>query len=446
MAKQETTDTGVTTKGPYVHPDFPELSEEVLKAKARAFNIDDHLVALTFAEPFYGDVIRALHKTMTDAVPTAGVVCSNDMLSMYYNPMFLGAYSPRVVRGIMMHEAMHLVLQHTTTRRYEPFAIWNWATDLAINGSIAKDMLPDCGLFPGHPLKLPANFDSFPEERQQQLLRISSLIESFPDNLSSEQYFGLLMDNQDVQDMMGEESGLEGLGEMDDHGQWGDLSDEEREWMKAKVHQVVKEATEKADSKNTWGSVPAEMREEIRRLVKGEIDWKAVLRRFTGYSYRADRMTSVYRANRKYPGIHPGHSRDYKPRLAVYIDQSGSVGDETLELFFGELGSLSSRVEITVYHFDTSVDGDSKAIWKRGKIPRPHRTRCGGTCFDAPTAHAAKGGFDGYIICTDGGAPKPARSKTRRCWVLGPGDELAFDDVDRRDTVVKMKRPGIQRS
>lgn len=439
-AQPETTDTGHVTKGPYVHPDFPELSEAELKDRANRFNIDDHLVSLAFSEPFYGDIIRALHKTATDAVPTAGVICKDDVLHLYYNKLFMAGYNPKVVRGILMHEAMHLVLEHTTSRRYEPHMIWNWATDLAINGSLPGDMLPECGIIPGRALKFPADFNTWSAERQETMKKISTLIEGLPDNLSSEQYFGILMEDPDVQDMMSQ-GGSGGVGEMDDHDGWDQLSDEEREYIASKVRQIVKNAVDKADSKNSWGSIPAHMREEIRRKVRGEIDWRTVLRRFVGYTHRADRMSSVYRANRKYPGIHAGHSRDYKPRLAVYVDQSGSVSDESLELFFGEMASLSSRVEITVFHFDTEVDEESKTIWRRGApIPTPHRTRCGGTCFDAPTKHANAQKFDGYIIMTDGGAARPERSRKRRCFVLGPGDELAYADPDTRDVVVKMKR------
>ena len=79
-----------------------------------------------------------------------------------------------------------------------------------------------------------------------------------------------------------------------------------------------------------------------------------------------DRLSSVYRMNRKYAGIHPGHARDYKPTLNCYIDQSGSMSDEDIILCFGELANLSHRVDIVVYHFDTEVDESSKQTWKKG--------------------------------------------------------------------------------
>ena len=45
--------------------------------------------------------------------------------------------------------------------------------------------------------------------------------------------------------------------------------------------------------------------------------------------------------------------------------------------------------------------------------------------------------FDGYIVMTDGGAEKPKTCISKRCWVLLPNTQLAFQP-DKRDTVVKM--------
>lgn len=127
----------------------------------------------------------------------------------------------------------------------------------------------------------------------------------------------------------------------------------------------------------------------------------------------------------------------------MYIDQSGSVGDKELELAFGELRSLAKRTEFTTFHFDTEVDEKSETLWKKNRCPAASRTRFGGTDFDCVTKHANKNRnrFDGYIIITDGEAPKPKPSKLKRCWMITPGRQLLFA-ADRIDSVCKMKWPG----
>jgi predicted metal-dependent peptidase len=87
------------------------------------------------------------------------------------------------------------------------------------------------------------------------------------------------------------------------------------------------------------------------------------------------------------------------------------------------------------------VDEKSETVWKKGRTPKAHRTRCGGTDFTCVTKHANKnrGRFDGYIIVSDGEAEKPPPSKLKRCWLIVPGRKLIFTP-DKRDYVAHMKK------
>ena len=140
----------------------------------------------------------------------------------------------------------------------------------------------------------------------------------------------------------------------------------------------------------------------------------------------------------------PGAKRGYTSSVATYIDQSGSVSDRELALCFGELKNLAKNTEFTCYHFDTEIDEKSKQVWKRAKTPNAHRTRGGGTCFKAPTAHAVKNrkNFDGYIILTDGYAADPGPSRIPRAWVITPdGAVQDWMNTYKKDIVVQMKWP-----
>jgi predicted metal-dependent peptidase len=272
--------------------------------------------------------------------------------------------------------------------------------------------------------------------------KFSELIESLPLDLSSEEYFSILMNDPNVQEMIKSGKDEENLSSesMDTHEGWDEMSEEEREYVSGKVREIVKAAQERADSDNRWGSVPNHMKEEIRKKVRGEINWKSVLRQFVGCTQRADRMSSVYRLNKKYPGVHSGSSRDYKPTINIYLDQSGSVTDDWIALFFGELANLAHRVEFKLFYFDTEVDEENAFVWRRGAFPKQLRTRCGGTDFEAPTRHAHQSKCEGYLILTDGGADKPSSSRIRRAWVIVPGQELAFNNPDQKDVIIKMKK------
>jgi predicted metal-dependent peptidase len=227
---------------------------------------------------------------------------------------------------------------------------------------------------------------------------------------------------------------------MDDHEGWDSMTDEERELVKGKVKQALADAVRECDRNGQWGSVSADMRGTLRDMVANDIPWQAVLKQFCGLLRRSDRSTNVRRLNRKYPGIHPGWQKGYTSSIAVYIDQSGSVSDSELELLFANLRGLAKKTEFTTFHFDTEVDEKSEATWRGGKTPKKLRTRCGGTCFKAPTKHANKNSsrFDGYLILTDGEAGDPGPSRLKRGWIIVPGQKLYFE-ASKRDFVMNMK-------
>ncbi len=420
--------------------DIP-AAETVSDEEAARFRLDSHLLNLMWDEPFFSSVLRPITKIRTDKIPTAGVSSKDGSITMWWNPKFVAALSKKEVKGLLKHECYHLVFDHTTTRKNEPHILWNYGTDLAINSVIPEDELPDCGLIPGRPF--PDLTDEQKEKMGAQAVQryqlVSDKIASFPKEQSSEWYFSRLLEDEDVSNAIQEsEAGEFEIGAMDSHEGWGDMNEEERELIRGKIKQSLSDAVKKADSKNAWGSVPASMRGQIREMVSNEVDWRSVLKSAVGNKKRAGRDTSVRRLNRKYPGVHPGSRRKYTSSWAVYVDQSGSVDDESLSLLFGELSQLAKRTSFDVYYFDTEVDVDSKFTWKKGSRVSPKRTRCGGTDFESPTrhAHGMMDKYDGYIILTDGYAPKPAPSRMRRVWIVTPDGELQFDKG--RDISIQM--------
>ena len=137
-------------------------------------------------------------------------------------------------------------------------------------------------------------------------------------------------------------------------------------------------------------------------------------------SQRANRSSSIKRINRRYAYVHPGRKANRVARVAVSIDQSGSVDDGMLAKFFAELGKLAEIAEFVVVPFDTRVDESKVYTWKKGQKRNVERVLSGGTDFDAPTEYVNGQGFDGHIVLTDMMAPKPKPSKCQRMWMTTP--------------------------
>jgi len=280
--------------------------------------------------------------------------------------------------------------------------------------------------------------DNMTDEEIGNFEKLSELIANFPKNKTSEYYFEKLINNKDVKQYLEQMQNNLPIG-FDDHDGWDNISEEEKELLKGKIKEIVKDAVQESEIRN-WGSISSETRKQIYKMISNKISWESLLKRFCGYTKKDERRSSIRRLNRKYPGIHPGSKKIYRPMIAVYIDESGSVSNNELELFYAELDNLSRTTDFYLYKFDHIVDDKNGFIWKKNKRPNIKRTLTGGTCFDAVTKHAQLNNkrFDGYIILTDGGAPKPRSSlRMKRCWVLAKNCKLIFDN-DKSDIVINM--------
>jgi predicted metal-dependent peptidase len=401
-------------------------------------DLTPYINALLLNEQFFGHIFRHVNFSPDEKIPTAGVAVSDGDFHMYWSPEFLSSLSNKQLFGLLKHEAFHLIFQHCTTRRLTPHAVANLAADLAINCGIPSDELPVGGFVPGeHHVNLDGSKDTS---------ATAKLVATFPRDMSQEWYFSKLMEDQDAVKEMTAESTVVTEG-FDSHDGWGDGGDKNNEALvKGKIEKILKDSIDTADRTNGWGSIGSEMRSKLRELVSSEVDWKALLRQFVRAS-RQGSSTSTW-TNIHMSSLHenfgpanPGRKRSYISNINVYFDHSGSMSNRWIELLFAELRNFASRTDFDCFVFDTAVNEKSKIRYKGRRMPELHgvRQNCGGTCFKAPTEHASKQkNLDGYIILTDGGAAKPPKSRIKRCYVLAPGQKLAFEP-DPEDTVVRMK-------
>ena len=375
-----------------------------------SFDLKLHAYRLLMDEPFFAALSRKVEKRADYNIQTAGVRVDPDsaQFEMIYNPDFFASLPEEHVRGVLKHEFYHLIFDHVTSRKPEgvPHMAWNVAADLAINSHLQGE-LPDMACMPGV-----GPFEDMP---------LFQTAEWYLANLPQKE------ENEAGQDGQGEGSGGEPSdgepGSFDDHSGWDDSEQSQEQqaanqMAKQRLKESIKEAAqEAAQSAKGWGSVSGEVKKEIIKRLETKVDWKKVLRYFIKTSQRSSRSSSVKRINRRYAYIHPGKKVNRQAKIAVAIDQSGSVSDEMLEAFFGELNKLANLASFTVVPFDTDIDESKVYEWKKGQSKKAERVLCGGTCFEAPTKWANENGVDGLIVLTDMEAPKPGRCKAQRLWL-----------------------------
>ena len=367
------------------------------------FDLNLHAYRLLQEEPFFAALSRKVEKLADHSIPTAGVWVNPDsgVFEMKYNPEFLGKLPEDQVRGVLKHEFYHLIFDHVTSRKpdHVPHKAWNIAADLAINSHIA-DELPESACVPGR-----GPFADLPLFK------------------SAEWYLANLPDGEGEKGEGSGEGDGDGEGDsngnFDDHSGWDEAANSGAAQMaKERLKNAIKEAAqEAAKSPKGFGSMSGELKQEILKRLESKVDWKKVLRYFIKTSQRAQRRASIKRINRRYAYIHPGKKVQRQAKIAIAIDQSGSVSDEMLEAFFSELNKLAKLAEFTVVPFDTQVDESKVYVWRKGENKKAERVLCGGTCFEAPTDWANNNSVDGVIILTDMEAPKPKRCKAQRMWM-----------------------------
>ena len=399
------------------------------KDKPSTFDLNRYTFKLLQSEPFFASLSRRIQKRPSTAIPTAGVRLNKDtaQFEMLYNPQFFEDMADKERLGVLKHEFYHIIFEHVTGRLPpEGMAkMWNVATDLAINSHLMGE-LPEGGCFP-----------------------TIKPFEEYPVGMSAEWYFSKLQNDDQFKpqegdgeggegqpsDGQGDGSGNGGLPDTtDDHSGWGEASEEVRDMAKERLKQAVEKAAQDAASGQGWGSVSADMRKKIMDMIKPKVNWRSVLRYFIKTSQRADKRSTVKRYNKKYRAQrYAGKKVKRTAKIAIAIDQSGSVSDSMLAAFFAELNGLAKLAEFTVVPFDTQVDDSKVYVWKKGQRVAVERVLTGGTCFDAPTRYSNERSFDGLIILTDMEAPKPIPSKAQRMWMTTPEcKERAYFQTNER--------------
>lgn len=400
----------------------------------REFDLNIHVARLLMNEPFFAAISRRVNKAPHKGIPTAGVRVNptTAQFEMLYNPAFFQDLSDAERADVLKHEFYHLVFGHVTGRRPDnvDHKRWNYAGDLAINSHLNN--LPDGCLMPGE-----GPFANLPKGQSAEWY-LANLPENFDENEGCEgegeggggtcngscQSPDSESEGEGEGDGEGEGEGEEGVctcrpkapPQFDSHDEW-DADGEGSAIAEERIKDIIEKAATEAQKSNSWGTVSAATRKEIMDRLTPKVDWKKVLRYFIKTSQRANKSSTVRRLNKRYPYIHPGRKINRQAKIAISIDQSGSVSDEMLAAFFTELNKLASLAEFTVIPFDSNVAEDKIYVWKKNETRPWVRVRYGGTDFNPPTNYVNERDFDGHIILTDLMAPKPIPSKAQRMWM-----------------------------
>lgn len=413
--------------------------------------------ARVYAAECVGWIAPALYSApvvLTEAIPAPAAI--DRYGRVYFNPRWLDRLQGDLLAQVgflWVHEVWHWLREHEIRAREihaEP-KLWNIACDLEINDYIPQGLqIPDFGQqfqsCTPQRFQLPSGhlaewyYRQLQQQRQQQRQQQQQQQQQSQQQQSQQQQQQQQQQSQQ-QPQQGqastngqatgngtpsapthwdEGSGVHGqprAWELPmDSPQTQALSDFDRQALKEEVAKRILEA-----HKNR-GTMPAHMLRWAEETLKPRVNWREQLKRVLrgaindGFGQRLD--YSFRRMNRRAalyePFIMPALQGEYRPRIAIVVDTSGSISDTELSQAMAEVRAVLDQVrtQITVIPCDARAYDAVRIHTRRDwEMARHHLRGGGGTDMQVgiEAAKRLKPEPDAILVLTDGYTPFPKK-------------------------------------
>jgi len=302
-------------------------------------------VTLVLDHPFFGSLaLRLPMIARNDLCPTMGT----DGRDIFYNSDFVDSISIDETIGVIVHEIMHVALEHHLRRNDRHPALWNIACDFAENDIILQDGF----VLPGGSLS-GRGVDMTAEE----------IYKTLPDPIKIDIdvcAWG------EVRDMPGSDG--------------SPATAEEIARASAEMKIAVVQAAQAA---RQYGNLSAGLERMVGEVLHPCLPWRSILRRFVSDANRDEYTWSP--PNRRYVhmGLYmPSPRNETMGRIAIIVDTSGSISDHEVNEFAAEITDIMTayRSSATVIYCDSEVAGHEE--FTADDLPlRLHPRGGGGTDF-----------------------------------------------------------------
>ena len=348
---------------------------------------------------FYAQILLRLPISFTDKTATA---CASKT-RIYLNEQYFLSLVPKEREILLVHELLHIVLQHHDRKQTRNALLWNIACDYAVDillvdyfGSIQDDYLLDM---------------------KYRDMSVEEIYKDLTENLPKQ-------DKPKFEDIIDE-----------NNKEFKELFKDEEVNIKELITEVV---TLMKGDKNVIGNLPNELQLYITETLKPVLPWQNILNRY--FNNKVARQTNWKKRNRKYTSIYiPSKQSVSLSRVDFLIDTSGSISQEEFNYFISEISGVLKQYNpevIGINQFDHEYKG-TNLVKSLKDFKNIKFVGGGGTSLD-DTFEAIKG-FDTecFLIFTDG-------------WLLIPNNPpnkdiiwLVYDNINFEapyGKVIKWKR------
>lgn len=378
-------------------------------------------IQLMLKEPFYGHFFSSILKDVSDQTDSVALSMSGkQMLKLLVNENYwnndLKSDNEDVTKnlryGSIKHQILHIVFKHLTrSNEFGNKKLFNIAADIATNQYINSDQLTFDAVrledFPDFNLNRGQSLDYYYKRLKEELDGMEGGgMENSGDENDADSENEIMTDAQrKLLELMNQENHKQ----LNQHNLWDDiqkLSSAERKILDAAINESIMQSVARMKDRR-YGNLPAGLQQYLDLLaesLKPNVNWRRILRIFAASSSRTQIKNTIRRPSKRY-GTTPGIKIQRKQKILVAVDSSGSVDNEELKEFFGEIYHIWKQgAEIYVVECDTAIHNN---YFYKGKAPEVISGR-GGTDFNAPLSYANDVyNPDAVIYFTDGHAMTP---------------------------------------
>ena len=343
---------------------------------------------------FYGLLLMHLKLAIDEKLDTA----ATDGERIFFGTKFLDKLSDEELDFIMMHELLHVVLQHCFRGENLQHDRYNVACDIVINSTIFYETgkVLNCKALGGIPMHLT------PKGKDGYLYTAEEVYEMLPSQPSKKSSSGRGSGN----------------GGVDDHSKWGQ-GKAPAELKDAWNQHIIDAAISIEKDSDSRGTIPAMAQRIVDSLRNPSVDWRTLLSDFITEEICDYSFSPPDRRFSDSPFFLPDFNDiDQAVHNVLFMcDTSGSISDGTLAQVLSEvvwaIGQFGGKLSGKLGFFDAEVyapvpfanEHELRNIKPKGG---------GGTnfeiIFEYVSAHMMEDPPIGIIILTDGYAPFPEQS------------------------------------
>jgi predicted metal-dependent peptidase len=321
-----------------IGPTDPKLDREVREILVTA------RIGMLLKASFFGNLSTRLKLVNADAWCSTA---ATDGRNFYYNTRFIKLLRPREVEFLFGHEVLHCVYDHFGRRGDRDHMLWNIANDYCVNADLKKHKVGE------FITSVPCLYDSKFEDKSSE--EVYDILYEKADKID----LGKLLDQMIDEHLEGDEqdgaSGDDG-DEIDGKGKGRPkLTKEEKNQIRDEIREAVLSAASTCDA----GTLPAGVKRLIADLTEPKMDWRELLRMQLESTIKSD--YTWMRTSRKgwdMDAVMPGMRATEAIDISIYIDMSGSIGEEQGRDFISEVQGIMESFDSYRIHiacFDTEV-------------------------------------------------------------------------------------------